>query len=161
MYKYGGEPSLADLLKAVEDLLNKYDDVYVIIDALDESNTRENLLRVLRDFATDPRFGKLNILASSREYIDIEKTMAEISMSVSIANPYVEEDIRLHVRSALRLNPRFERWPTELLTEVEETVSKGARGMYARVPMFSTDNFGTHFVIGFVGLYARLMLFND
>jgi hypothetical protein len=133
MYKYGGEPSLVELLKALEDILDKFEITYVIVDAIDESNPREDLLKVFRDLVTDSRFKKLQLLASSREYIDIERVMGEFSVSVPMANPFVEEDIRLHVRSTLQSDPKFRRWPQELLDEVEHAVSTGARGMYVAV----------------------------
>jgi hypothetical protein len=133
MYKHGGEPSLVELLKALEDILDKFDIIYIVVDAIDESNPREDLLKVLRDLVTDSRFKKLQLLASSREYIDIERVLGEFSVSVSMANPFVEEDIRLHVRSTLQSNSKFRRWPQGLLDEVEDAVSTGARGMYVAV----------------------------
>jgi NACHT domain len=133
MYKHGGEPSLVELLKALEDILDKFEITYVVADAIDESNPREDLLKVFRDLITDSRFKKLQLLASSREYIDIERVMGEFSVSVSMANPFVEEDIRLHVRSTLQSDPKFRRWPQELLDEVENAVSTGAKGMYVAV----------------------------
>ena len=129
MYKFGGEPSVLELLKALEDILDEFETTYVIVDAIDESNPREDLLKVVRDLVTDSRFKKLQLLASSREYIDIERVMEEISLSVSMANPFVEEDIRLYVRSILQSNRKFRWWPQELLDEVEDAVSTGARGM--------------------------------
>lgn len=133
MYKYGGAPSLVELLQALEVMLDNFEITYVIVDAIDESKPRKDLLRVLRDLATDARFKKVQLLASSREYIDIEKVMEEFSISVSMANPFVEEDIRLHIRSNLQSDPKFRRWPQELLDEVEAAVSKGAEGMYFAV----------------------------
>ena len=130
LYKYGGEPSLVELLKALENIIDAFEIVYIIVDAIDESNPRENLLKVLRDLLTESRFQKIQLLASSREYIDIERVMEELSVSVSMANPFVEEDIRLYVRSTLQSNPKFRRWPQELLDEVEDSLSTGARGMY-------------------------------
>jgi Cdc6-like AAA superfamily ATPase len=133
MYKHGGEPSLVELLNALEDILDEFEITYVVADAIDESNPREDLLKVFRDLVTDSRFKKLQLLASSREYIDIERVMEEFSVSVSMANPFVEEDIRLHVRSTLQSNSKFRRWPQEPLDEVEDAVSTGARGMYVAV----------------------------
>jgi Cdc6-like AAA superfamily ATPase len=130
MFKYGGEPSLIDLLKALADVLDEFEMTYVMIDAIDESNPRDDLLKVLRDLATDSRFQKLQILASSREYIDIDRVMREFSVAVTMANTFVEEDIRRHVRSSLQSNSRFGRWPRDLLNGVEDAVSIGAKGMY-------------------------------
>jgi hypothetical protein len=130
MYRNGGEPSLIKLLKALEEMLDHFNTVYVTIDALDESSPRINLLKVLRDLVTDARFQKIQLLSSSREYIDIEDAMETISTGVSMSNPYVEEDIRCHVRSLLSSNPRFKKWPKDILDEVEDAVTIGAKGMY-------------------------------
>ena len=118
-------PTLAHTL----DHLKNVETVYVVIDAVDESNTRENLLGLLQTLATDTRFTKLQILASSREYVDIEHMMQKFSVSISMNNMHLEEDIRCHVRSSLRSNRRFDRWPRELLQETEDSISMGAQGM--------------------------------
>ena len=130
LYKYGGQPDLNNLLIAISNLLNRFETIYIVVDAVDESCPREDLLKVLRDFVTDSRFQKIQLLVSSREYIDIERTVQTISKDISMDNAFVEEDIRLHIRSVLQRNPKFRRWPTELLGEVEDAVSKGAKGMY-------------------------------
>lgn len=130
LYSTGGEPSLIELLRALEGVLNHFDTIYVIIDALDESIPRDNLLRVLRDLVTDVRFQKIQILASSREYVGIETAMQAISIPVSMSNSFVEEDIRRHVRSLISSNHRFKRWPQDMLDEVEDSVASGAQGMH-------------------------------
>ena len=56
--------------------------------------------------------------------------MEELLVSMLIANPFVEKDIRLHMRSTLQSNPKFRRWPQELLDEIEDTLLIGARGIY-------------------------------
>lgn len=127
--KNGGEPNVADLLTALASILTKFEVVYVAVDAIDESDLREDLLMVFQDLVTESRFKKLQLIASSREYIDIERKMAKFSVSVSMNNPYVEMDIRRYVKSILQSCDRFGPWPLELLHEVEETVTMGAKGM--------------------------------
>ena len=129
LYKHGGEPSVAEILEALASILTRFDLVYIVVDALDESDPREDLLAVLRSFVTEARFEKLQILTSSREYIDIEIIMADLSVSVSMNNPYVETDIRRRVQSILESWPQFGKWPRDLLDEVEQAVVKGAGGM--------------------------------
>jgi hypothetical protein len=130
LHKSGGVPGLGELLTAVKAILESCDVAFVVIDAMDESSPRIDLLKVIRDLATDSRFSKVQILATSREYVDIERTMEDISSSVPMSNPLVEEDIRVHVRSKLHLNDKFRRWPEDLLSDVEEAVATGAKGMY-------------------------------
>jgi len=134
IYKAGGEPSLVELLEALVEMLAHFDTVYVVVDALDESLPRDNLLKILRDLVTDIRFQKIQVLASSREYIDIEATMETISVAVSMSNPFVKEDIRSLVRSLIVSNHKFERWPRDMLDELENAVATGAHGMYVFIP---------------------------
>lgn len=129
IYKQGKEPNLEDLLDMLAYILTKYGTVYVVLDAIDESNPREELLKVLQILMTDLRFKSLQVIASSRNYFDIEKTMKTFSVSISMDSPFVEEDIRCRVRSILQSRPQFRRWPRELVDEVEETVTTDARGM--------------------------------
>jgi hypothetical protein len=105
------------------------DSVYVIIDAIDESMPREEIIKVLRDLVTDLRFQKLQLLITSRQYIDIEKVMEPVSMPLSMLNHFVDEDIRIYVRSRLDKNPKFSHWSSKIRREVEEALSSGAKGM--------------------------------
>ena len=114
----------------LEVTLDGFETVYAFIDALDESIPRQNLLEVLKNLATNPKFSKLQILATSREYLDIERVMSKIATEISMDNPFVTEDTRLHVKTILGSKPRFQRWPQDILEEVEEALVTGARGIY-------------------------------
>ena len=132
MYKTGTQPSLTELLNALESILLQLSRVYILLDALDESATpRDDLLKVLEKLATDFRFGKIQIIASSRcDYVDIERTMNKVYSSILMENALVEDDIRTYVRSKLASDPKFQRWPRNILAEVERTLPKKAAGMY-------------------------------
>jgi len=129
LYQLLHVPSISQLLSAFEILLEEFEAVFVVVDAVDESQSRENLLKVLRDCATDHRFDKVRLLATSREYYDIETYFSDISSKVSMSNSAVEKDIGLYVHSALLSNKRFQAWPPTLVTEVENALSTGAKGM--------------------------------
>ncbi|KAF7542440.1 hypothetical protein G7Z17_g11566 [Cylindrodendrum hubeiense] len=100
LYKHGGEPSLVDLLRSLEAIVEEFDSVYLVVDAVDESRERADLLKVLRDLVTDVTFQKVRVIVTSREYLDIEKVMDGISAPVSMRNPLLDEDIRLFLRRA-------------------------------------------------------------
>lgn len=129
LYRLGGEPSLSSLLDVLEEVMDDFDKVYVFLDAVDESMPREDLLRVLRDFATDSRFEKVRILATSREYIDIETVMIEISAPISMRNPLLDQDIAIFVQSQLAKHPKLSRWPVEIREQVLEALATKAKGM--------------------------------
>lgn len=72
-----------ELLRALAKILDAFEISYVVVDAINESNPLEDLLKIFPGPVTDPRSNKLQFLASSREYIDIERVM-ERDLSVSI-----------------------------------------------------------------------------
>lgn len=129
LYKQGGQPSLAELLLALEEVLQSFDITYLILDAADESKPRQDLLKVLRDLATDARFSKIHCLITSREYIDIEETLQPISCSIPMSNALIEDDIRKYVQAILVSSSKFQQWTTGLLDEVENAVVNGSKGM--------------------------------
>lgn len=129
LFKRGGEPSITELFEALEQILQVFSCVYIVIDAVDESSPRDDLLEVIHTLVIDQRFSNLQILVTSREYIDIERVMEKVSVSLPMSNELVEQDIRLHVQSILRSNPKFRCWPDDHLIEVEESVSTKAEGM--------------------------------
>lgn len=129
LFRINHEPSLLQLLQALHSILQKFDAVYLMIDAVDESLPRDSLINVIRDLATDQQFQKIRLLATSREYLDIETTFSPISTAVSMVNELVTEDIRTYVHSTLQTHTRFANWPQDLLLDVEEALAKGAKGM--------------------------------
>lgn len=129
LYKRGEELSLANLLNVLEAILHAFDCVYVILDAIDESIPRTDLLQVLQNLITDLRFSKIQTLATSREYIDIEEVMKGISVPISMRNPLLDEDIRLFVESQLRTHPKLKRWPASVRDQALEALSTKAKGM--------------------------------
>ena len=118
-----------ELLHALEESLEGFDTIYLMLDAIDESLPREDLLKTLRDLVFDPRFQKIQLLATSREYIDIETAMEQISAPVSMLNPFLDEDIRVYVRSQVQQNPKFKLWSAHLKEEVVDALVTGAKGM--------------------------------
>jgi hypothetical protein len=129
LYRHGGNPTARSLLLALEKVVQAFDRVFIFVDALDESLHRENLLRLLQNLAADARFENLRVLATSREYIDIEEVMLDISTPVSMRDPLLDEDIALYIRSKLESHPKLKRWPKEFREQVSETLSTKANGM--------------------------------
>lgn len=122
-------PNVSQLLLALEIIVKEFETVYFIVDAVDESQPRLDLLRTLRDLATDHRFDKIRLLVTSREYYDIETCFSGISKQISMDDSMVRADIQRYVHSALVSNKKFQRWPQPLVTEVKDALAKGAKGM--------------------------------
>lgn len=129
-FKRGQELSLSELLDILHSVLSGQGTIFTIIDAVDESRPRANLLKVIQDLMTDARFQKIQLLVTSREETNIETTMAKISDPISMSNPLVEADIKVYISRRIQAELRFQRWPRRLQDDVEDSLSKGAKGMF-------------------------------
>jgi hypothetical protein len=56
--------------------------------------------------------------------------MAGIATPLSMSNSFVTEDIRRYIVARIQSNTVFQQWPEELRAEVEEVLSRGAKGMF-------------------------------
>jgi thermostable 8-oxoguanine DNA glycosylase len=113
----------------LEKVVQAFDKVFIVVDALDESKPRENLLRVLQTLATDARFENLRLLVTSREYIEIEDVMRDIATPISMRNYLLDQDIALYVRSKLDGHTKLRRWPPHFRDQVFEALTTKANGM--------------------------------
>ena len=129
-FNSGEQPPLVVLIEALAELCRRFDRVYILVDALDESLQRANLLRVLQSLISD-RTSVVRILAMSREEPDIKFTMACLAHagSMSLSNTYVDKDIATYIRSELEIQAKPRAYPTELKLEIEKALVKGAQGM--------------------------------
>ncbi|KAF4472988.1 ankyrin repeat [Fusarium albosuccineum] len=119
-------PNERQLLEIPHDLLAYLDHLFVVIDPIEQSDSvpslncddvgrpRYNLLKVVEDLMTDIRFEKIQLLITSCPQEYIKATMSDISESISMLNPDVEEDVQLHVEARLQLELEFLDWPQNL-----------------------------------------------
>ncbi|EWG46180.1 hypothetical protein FVEG_06745 [Fusarium verticillioides 7600] len=129
LHDRGCEPTSADLEQVLEIILQKLDSLYIVIDAVDESTPREELLSLIETMTVDERFEKIRILATSRQYFDIEQSLGEISEIISMSNTMVDADIRRFVHVRLRSSHRLKRWH-DRFDEIEDILSAMAQGMF-------------------------------
>ncbi|RYP78839.1 hypothetical protein DL771_000224 [Monosporascus sp. 5C6A] len=129
LYDEGGEPGVPELENALEAMLSRFRTFYVLIDAVDESKPRADLVSLIATMAIDKRFNNLKILASSRPYSDIERVFSGISVSLPMANAAVAEDIRTFVHFRLASSRRLNRW-RHLFPFIGESLVQGAQGMF-------------------------------
>jgi ankyrin repeat domain-containing protein 50 len=130
LHRHRDEPSTSSLLIALSAVLKGFQQVYLILDALDESTNRPQLLDVLIKLSSDVNFAKIRILATSRKEQDIERALGGISTVISLnRNQQVDDDIHLYIQNRLRGDRKLSRWPEALRSEIEVALVKGAMGM--------------------------------
>ncbi len=127
-------PTWKDLLTALKGSVERFEDVFIVADAVDEcpkdNNEREDLLKILKCIHGWAN-SSLHLLTTSRREIDIESALAPLLClpAISIGSAQVDADIKVYVKSELGILSKAKRWPRDLAIEVEATLVRGATGM--------------------------------
>ncbi|KAK4032460.1 hypothetical protein C8A01DRAFT_20467 [Parachaetomium inaequale] len=129
LFRHGCEPTVEELLDCLEAILTRFRQAYVVVDAVDESNPRKNMIGVLSDLGSNKRFAKIRLAVTSREYQDVEHAFKPRSVAMSMANTGVKDDIRRCVELTLQ-DPQYASWGRELRDVVAHLVPEKADGMF-------------------------------
>lgn len=128
LYDSGCDPASSQLLECLAAVLTQLTAAYVVVDAVDESNPRKNLIKLLAHLGTDPKYRNLRLAATSREYSDIEDAFKGRAVTVSMSNPGLRKDIQTYIESTLK-EPEYRSWPDQLRKTVVDHMTVRARGM--------------------------------
>ena len=127
-YLAGSPPDYA-LVLALQNMVKKFQHVYIVIDALDESPQgpqREALCRVVSQMK---QWESIHLLVTSRDYSDIREMLdVPPENDVKIENEAVVADIKRYIREQLRDGSKLSKWKN-WHEEIEEALCKGAGGM--------------------------------
>jgi hypothetical protein len=129
IFRKGGQPSTSQLVNVLAAVVQNFPFIYLVIDALDESSEREKIMTLLLKISEDERFERLQILATSRREVDIERILLTKTTNLSLSNRYVDDDIELYIRSCLRGDTKLARLPEELKAEITIALVDGAEGI--------------------------------
>jgi ankyrin repeat domain-containing protein 50 len=127
----GAQPSEKSLQATLFLILEAFNDVYIVLDALDECTERKDVLKWIQQ-TTCWRKGKLHLLATSRPEEEIAKHLRLLDPDhVYIKQDLVSRDIERYINSILYDEDSFGQWGDEIKANIKNTVLKSARGMYA------------------------------
>lgn len=123
------EPTTKSLAQALRELTEQFDEIYLVMDALDECVEIPTVMSLL-DEIRGWRIQNLHILVTSRNEVIIEKGLRLlITDQIHIQNVLVDADIKLLVRQCLRSDPELSRWSEPIKAEVEKILYEGSKGM--------------------------------
>lgn len=127
------QPSIMDLIQTLGRELQLRDS-FVVIDALDECATRQDLLAWLGSLAKDDAV-TVRVIATSRKEQAIEVAFEQVLSDdaiVSLQEGLVDADIGAYVKHRLHADLQLQRWRGQpgVLDEIEATLMTGAHGMY-------------------------------
>lgn len=123
------QPSSKALLTLSKSLVDVFDHVYVVVDAIDEcpvGSERDAVIEILNEMRAIPNN---HILVTSREETDIRQGLqVTADESISLHNADVQADIELFIRDHLTTNKKLMKWKKHHV-DVEHALSKQSNGM--------------------------------
>jgi hypothetical protein len=125
------QPSVKSLQSVLLAILESFDDIYIVLDALDECAKKNDVLKWIKEM-TSWRKGKLHLLATSRPDEDIAKHLRLLDPDhVYIKQDLVTHDIEMYIDRILDGEDSFEQWGDRIKAVIKNTLLKNAGGMYA------------------------------
>lgn len=127
-----GRPGKDELEKILLLSLQAYDQVFLALDALDESpeenDTRQTMLEQLERLVQNA--SNVKLLATSRKVRDIQESMEMLRTEcINVADSKVDKDIRKYVVSELSKDRRLSRLSDKTISLIRDTLSARADGM--------------------------------
>jgi Cdc6-like AAA superfamily ATPase len=133
------QPTCELLCKVFLQMINQAQEIYIVLDALDECRTRkgplsEGLLAWTQSLLELGQ-GNVHLLVTSRPEHDIELVLRNLAEReediVPLQSNVVDDDIRSYVHTRVRQGNGLKRWQSQpdVLDEIETQLMKKAKGM--------------------------------
>ena len=124
-------PPTIVLVQHLEQMVRKFDQVYILLDALDECpryDQRDQVLSVIETMR-NWLFPGLHLLVTSRDKLDIRESLdPRREQEVIMKNSAIEEDIRNFISEKLSTDPRLRKWST-YHDRIQQTLANRAQGV--------------------------------
>lgn len=128
--KSSQRPSDVELLETMRTVLLEQNQVYTIIDGLDECGVQERILEVLEEISRW-QVPHHHLLVASRKDPDMQKTFSRIqSHECHLDVTSVNEDIERYVQQSVAEDVRLNRWPSHVQVEISSRIASKAGGMF-------------------------------
>lgn len=118
-----------DLVSVLRNIVLTFHNVYIILDALDESSDCEEVLGFIR---TTQEWGlsRLHLLATSRQLVSIEETFEGIvSDRICLQESNLNTDIAVYIADQLANDKTLTKWPPEIRRHIQQVLIAEEDGM--------------------------------
>ncbi|KAL2026979.1 hypothetical protein VTO58DRAFT_111070 [Aureobasidium pullulans] len=125
------EPSERSLEDTLTIMLGKVDNVSIVLDALDESNSRPRLLDFLKRLVKSERT-TCRLLVTSRQDTSVGQNWVQSENKIMIQADELDADIAAYIHYRIRDNNGMRRWcdRPEVQESIEEKLVEKANGMF-------------------------------
>lgn len=125
----GGAPRRKELLDTLREIVTGFEQVFIIIDALDECGDRKELFELL-DALRNWKLHQLRILLTSRDEPDIRECLKPtLEQQVSLETSDVDRDISLFIVKNLELDKKLKKLK-KWHKLIQQSLIEGANGMF-------------------------------
>ena len=122
------QPPIDSLEDALLAIIHGFDQIFIIIDALDECLIRDEFLKWLRDTAKR-REGKLHIAVTSRLKGDMDIIGCLDRREICIDADAGNIDIQTYLDHQLQCDHKLNRWSENDRAHIKDELTKGSDGM--------------------------------
>lgn len=125
------QPSLDELTATLRLRLQELEATYIFIDAVDECNEVDNFLDFVHVLLAWS-FDTLHFLVTSWEDTELRLFFDAYSATVvqlGNASTITKDDISIYIHETIINDPKLQRWPLEILDEIETTLRNGGNGL--------------------------------
>lgn len=126
-------PEPNELLTTLRNIIESFNESFIVLDALDECSDVSELLHIIRDILSHASV-KVHFLTTSRQAQNIEDEVDSLPgkvQKVPMDKTQVNGDICIFVHECLRTDTRFKRWRNypDIQKEIESQTTNKADGM--------------------------------
>lgn len=122
-------PPTNELLEVLRYILQSFQRVYIVVDALDECTDQEELFDII-ETVRSWRMDSLCILVTSRDEPNVRNALdLARDQEVPLQNSAVDKDITLSIAETLGKDPKLQDW-SDMFPEIEASLTEGAKGMF-------------------------------
>jgi hypothetical protein len=142
------QPSIDALVKVLQQIIQEFSHVYVVLDALDECNERVLLMDSLETTAAC-HLQNLHVLVTSRRERDIQSSLARYidpENRICLQSKLVDIDIQKFIQQRWSDDQSLRKWNKDAAIgqEFEAALMKGAHGMYSFWPNISKKKYSAN-----------------
>ncbi|PQE12785.1 Ankyrin repeat protein [Rutstroemia sp. NJR-2017a BBW] len=128
------QPDSESLRKVLLQMIEQANEVWLILDALDECNTKKQLVSWIQEVLNSEQ-RNIHLLVTSQRVPDIEagiKEFAHHDNIMEIESSVIADDIEAYIRTRVRGGKEFKRWQKlpKIQNHIEIELTKKADGMF-------------------------------
>lgn len=131
IYKEGvSQPSTSELVSILRGITEELDEVFLVLDGLDECVDQEDLLGMVDEVLRWNVEG-LHIFLTGRFDQNLGTTVEAMNVpTVQVNEQAVKRDIELFVEEQLTTHPRLRKWSPKLRDQIRGSLITGSQGMF-------------------------------